>query len=482
MNAITKKASSFDIASNLQQVKKLFGLGQLDAAEELCQKIVNIKPSAPHALHLLGMIATERGRLVNALELIKKAIDVLPANPEFWMSKGHIETNQYDPVSAKSSFNTAIDILQQSPSQQPNNHQYTLGNAIGSLGVIHTMMGDSVKALKLFDQSLGINPDQLIVKWNRTHALLLQGNYKQGLKDFELRFQLKRKDRLFSRVGRSVRWQGENLNGKRILVHDEQGYGDLFQFCRFIPELKQRGATHVTWEIKKTVAPLFFSYDGVDDIVIRKGREIPDGDYDYHVAIMSLPYCLGMTLGTIPAELPYIYEQSTSQRKFTNLIKSSKLLNVGLVWAGQENNNMLLRHRTCDLLPLMDRIGRIKGVKYFGLQLGERANQIHNLDTEVQFLNLGDEIQDFSDTAAAINCLDLVISIDTSVAHLTGALGKPCWIMLNHPPHWRWLEERFDCPWYPTARLFRSNYGEGWDPIFHSIGGALEKKASLFGK
>jgi hypothetical protein len=268
-------------------------------------------------------------------------------------------------------------------------------------------------------------------------------------------------------------WLGEDaISGKVILIHSEQGLGDTIQFCRYVPLVTARGA-HVIFEVAPPLQKLMTGFAGTAQVISR-GDPLPD--FDLHCPLLSLPLAFGTKLETIPSDVPYLQAPSSALTNWDTRLGPKGRPRIGLVWSGNAINERD-RERSIDLrsfLPLLD-----VEVTFVSLQKDVRAPDAALLRERGDILHLGDELEDFSATAELISQLDLVISVDTSVAHLAGALGKPVWILVTHIPDWRWLLDREDSPWYPTARLFRQPRLDDWDNVIIRVHEALREWVNI---
>ena len=266
-------------------------------------------------------------------------------------------------------------------------------------------------------------------------------------------------------------WDGGSFVGKRLLVHYEQGFGDNIQFVRYLPMVKQRGGT-VIFEVRKPLYDLFGQIEGIDEFV----EACPDGqaprvDFDLHISPLDLPGLFETTLENIPCNIPYLCAEAEKTAYWRERVDSDSF-KVGLVWSGSglhgndHNRSSVLRN----FLPLT----KIKGVKLYALQKGLAAREVKELAPEMRVINLGEEFEDFADTAGAIENMDLVISVDTCVLHLAGAMGKAVWALIPFEPEWRWMLDRKDSPWYPTMRLFRQKKRGDWDELFARVAEQLQ--------
>ena len=289
---------------------------------------------------------------------------------------------------------------------------------------------------------------------NAAALRLLRGDFARGWPDYEWRW-MKQSVVLANRMFTQPLWRGEPIAGKTILLHGEQGLGDTIQFCRYVPLVAARGA-RVILEVQKPLQALINGLGAAQ--VIAKGDPLPQ--FDLHCPLLSLPLAFGTTMETIPSANAYLAAPVQPSTAWQARLAATPRPRIGLAWSGRAGHERD-RERSIGLrafLPLLE-----TGATIVSLQKEVRAEDAIVLKDRGDILNAGEELGDFSDTAALMSQLDLVISVDTSAAHLAGALGKPVWILVTHIPDWRWLLERDDSPWYPTARLFRQDATGTWD-------------------
>jgi hypothetical protein len=293
---------------------------------------------------------------------------------------------------------------------------------------------------------------------------LIQGNLTSGWIEYEWRWRIQDFS-FYNRKFSSPMWHGEPLNGQRILLHSEQGLGDCLQFLRYLPMVQAAGGI-VVLEIPARLQRLAAQLPGVTHFAVT-GEPLPP--FDQHCPLMSLPLVFGTNLETIPSKVPYLSIPPDALQKASALQWPTEGLRVGLAWAGSSQHAMnQFRSISLSILqPLFD----IKEVKFFSLQIDTAAKQLRTINATIT--DLSSVTTDMADTAAQIAQLDLVISVDTSVAHLAGALAKPFWLLLSCDTDWRWLLEREDSPWYPTARLFRQTILGDWSSVVDRVASSL---------
>ena len=330
---------------------------------------------------------------------------------------------------------------------------YNLGSALQRQGLY-------AEALACYGRALALKPDYAEAHLNRSLALLLTGEFDEGWQEYEWRFAVARYDRKFDQP----LWSGEPLAGASILIHAEQGFGDTLQFVRYIPAVAERGG-RVVLEVPESLVRLARTVAGASEVVAA-GDPLPG--FDCHCPLLSLPRVFKTNLATIPNAVPYLRVPAEASAGWAERIPTTPGPRVGIVWAGTTVGAIDLR--------LLQPLWEVDGVSWFSLQVGERSGDISSLDG-VKIADLSPWLADFAETAAAVCRLDLVISVDTSVAHLAGALGRPTWLLLRYPPEWRWLLEREDSPWYPTARLFRQRKEGDWPCVAREVAAALAQMA-----
>ncbi len=336
------------------------------------------------------------------------------------------------------------------------------------IGFILQNKGLIEEAIKYFQKGLEIEPDNIDSHFNLAFPFLLLGNFEQGWKEYEWR----RKLTDFSRREFSQQsWDSSDISGKTILLYAEQGFGDTIQFIRYVP-LVAKKVTKIIIECQQQLISLFQNIEGIQQI-IAYGEQLPL--FDIYCPLLSLPLIFRTTIDTIPAEIPYIKVDEVLLQKWKDKTKEHKSeFKVGLSWAGNPKHKND-RNRSFPLETFAPLV-KFDNIVFYSLQKGKGSKQAKNPPHGMKLIDYTDEIIDFSDTAALIMNLDLVISADTAVAHLAGALGKPVWTLLPFVPDWRWMLNREDSPWYPTMRLFRQPATGDWKSVIVNVMNKLESE------
>jgi tetratricopeptide (TPR) repeat protein len=344
-------------------------------------------------------------------------------------------------------------------------------HAFNNLGKIFQDQRKPEEAESCFRRAICIKPDYAEAHFNRSISLLSAGNYKEGWQEYDWRFKKSNWKNVYPYRFERPRWDGSIFSGKRIFVHCEQGLGDTIQFARYLPMVKARGGT-VIFEAPKALITIFDNFPGIDRLVEISSHKKTTEEFDFHAPLLSLPGIFKTTLETIPAEVPYIFADPQKTMLWQESV-AKDYFKVGIVWAGgrlhkkDKNRSIGLKQ----FLPL----SRIANVGLYGLQKGAASEQVEECSNQIQIENYGEKFEDFSDTAGFIDNLDLVISVDTAVAHLAGAMRKPVWVLLPFAADWRWMLHREDSPWYPTMRLFRQKQRDRWDDVIQRMANELNK-------
>ncbi len=439
----------------------LEGQGKQDEAESIYRQALSMDDSRAELHVALGRVLREQGQFAEAKPLIQRALQISPD-----MALGHLEKAHL--LRREKKYEAALEAYQQFGRLAPQERLSFLSNCGGVLAELER----TEEALSCYDQLVKEFPQSADAHLARAMQLLVLGRFEEGLREYEWRrasAEWRNGDRGYSTL--QPLWQGEPLQGEKMLVYVEQGFGDTLQFCRYLPKLAEMGAT-VHFHCQPELYGLLSSLAGVAQLETRDFNKVDPSGFDYYVPIMSLPYLLDTNADNIPADTPYL--QADSERKsYWQQRLAQGSFKVGVVWAGS-GGHLKDKRRSLNLSELAP-LSELNNIAWYSLQKGAAEQQLADEDSVLEITNLSAQINDFSDTAAIIANLDLVISVDTSVAHLAGALGVPAWVMLFNGPDWRWQLKREDSPWYSTLRLFRQPPGEEWSTVVESIATALKE-------
>jgi tetratricopeptide (TPR) repeat protein len=502
------------IPDKIKLAMRLMNDSQLDQAENLCHQVLDSDGKHPDALHVMGLISHQMGRSDDAVRFISNAIEYNPRVAVFYYNLGFI-------LAASGEHRKAIRAYKNSISLNPNytealnnlglilydqdkieesiilfqqairsSRDYT--NAYYNLGKAYQAQGNPQAAIAAYDEVLKIFPDSAETRFNRSLSLLLIENFEEGWVEYEQRFsnlndQIEKWDEKDAHC-----WDGTSFVGRRLLVVDEQGIGDTLQFIRYLPMVKELGGT-VIFETIGSLMRLLENFQGINELWDRSSVERSDLAFDLYIPLMSLPGIFKTTLETIPAKVPYIFPDTTKVQYWRQRVNKGGI-KVGIVWAGKTTTEYRqtlmsgLEHvhlgwagqpaskfaskrlaRLENFVPLTE----IEGIQLYGLQKGNAADRVRTFSGSVNMINLCEESTDFSEVAAAMENLDLIISVDTALAHLAGAMGKPVWVLVPFVPDWRWMLTREDSPWYPSMRLFRQLEKNEWEEVFKRVAGEL---------
>ena len=417
---------------------------------ELTEKI--LQPEDAEYLLNLGNDAYNQGNLEAAMQQYQKCLEL---KPDYLMARYNLGVVYLE----QEQWEEAIIELEQVIAANPNHAE-----AYNNLGIISQHEHRLNQAIEYYQKAIEIRYQFPDAHFNLGMALLQMGEYTQGFAESEWRWQT---NKFTPFICPQPLWDGSDLSGKTILIHTEQGSGDAIQFIRYIPLVADKKCRIILVCIPDLM-PLFATIPHID-------KTIPPGDiatseFDVYAPLMSLPHILGTTLDTIPAQIPYL--EAREQNVVFPILHSSdsNKLKVGIVWCGSPTHKND-RNRSCELdnfAPILN----MKNVDFLSLQKITKQTDVAKLQ-EFNVCDLSYYMRDYGDTARAIAQLDLVITVDTSVAHLAGALGKPVWTLLCYSPDWRWMLERSDTPWYPTMRLFRQSQPRDWVEVFNRVAEAL---------
>ncbi|SCK24691.1 glycosyl transferase family 8 [Vogesella sp. LIG4] len=314
-------------------------------------------------------------------------------------------------------------------------------------------------------------PGNYAMRFDLSETLLLQGQFDRGWREYHYRYSLPHTSGIERKVQRP-RWDGRPIPGKTLLIHDEQGYGDTFQFLRMVAWARERSRARVILEINPESLSLAQRCAGFDELIVR--GSLPPA-FDVHCEMMSLPMAMGLKMEDLPGAVPYLSADPQRLAMWQQRLAALPRPLVALVWAGRPTH-FNDANRSLNLAQLASLAS--PGVTFVSIQKGPAAAQAQNPPAGMSLLSLSDEIRDFEDTAAILGIADLLVSVDSSPVHLAGALGRPAWVMLPFVPDWRWLLGRDDTPWYPSVRLFRQQSRGDWDGVMAAMAPQLARMAA----
>lgn len=458
--AVALKADVAEYHLNLGNA--LFDKGEFGEAVSAYEQVLALQPEHPQALFNLGNALRESGRFVEAIARYQQALALAPEYAEIHNNLGQTwsKRGQEWLEEAILSFRRAIAL-------KPG-----LAAAHSNLGNELVALGQSEEARLCLETAGALEPDCADTHMMLGMIYLLQGDLLPGWREYEWRWKSKSLQAA-ARVFPKPRWEGGDLAGRTLLVHAEQGLGDTLQFSRYLGMAAERGG-RVIVECQTALIQLL-QRSWPQCVFVAKGSPLPA--YDCYCPLLSLPLMFQTTQETIPAGVPYLRVDAEKAARWRDrLAGSGDRLKVGLVWAGNKDNHN--DHNRSIALSKLVPLGGLAGVDFYSLQKGEATGQVQTLPPDtLRIIDLTVELGVFDDTAALLVNLDLVISVDTAVAHLAGALGRPVWTLLTFSPDWRWLSAGSESRWYPTMRLFRQPKISDWERVIPEVVEALRELA-----
>jgi tetratricopeptide (TPR) repeat protein len=499
--------------------------GRLAEADLIYRKVLVREPNNPDALHLWALIHAQRGQPQTAVDLLGRAVKIRPDSAQFHcrLAENLRALRRFDEAIAEfhraielggndatihnsfgaaladaRQFDQAIPEFRRAITIQPNNADAhsNLGAALANTGSLdeaiahlqlalqinpnlrsaHNNLGKALynkgkipEAIAEFEKVAATDPNDPRIHANLALAYLLLGDFERGWREHEWR--LKVPEIVGARQFAQPQWNGSELNGKTILLHPEQGFGDMIQFARFIPQVAARGG-RIILESPEELFRLFEDFPNIAQLA--KRRE-PLPPFDVHCPLLSLASIFNVAASTIPSKVPYLTARADLVRKWSGRFDPpDQKLRVGLAWAGRpEHSNELNRSMN---LTQFSPLAALDTVTFYSLQKGPAASQAAEPLPGLRLIDFSADIADFADTAALIEHLDLILTVDTAVAHLAGAMAKPTWLLLPWIPDWRWMLDRTDNPWYPTMRLFRQVRIGDWSEVLQRVAHSLENE------
>ena len=441
-------------------------------AEALLHAALQHEPGRADAYTNLGIVYDETARYAEAIQCHRRALALQPTSTEVLSNLGNALTHaeQYD-----TAYACYAHALQLDPSS---------GRAWGNMAAMLAQKGDAAAAEAAFREALKLDPHHARVRLNLSYLLLAQGRYAEGWVQHEARSDPRMRDRpTLLPMLPFPQWQGEPLGGRSVLIWAEQGFGDEIQFCRFVPQLKRMGARTVSVVTKTPLKRLLQTLPGVDEVLTQGDSLHRLESHDYWVLPMSLPLWAQIPEAAFARDVPYLHAPADALARWSAYLGLAQVIKpkIGLAWKGNAGNRNDLDRSLpglATLQPLFSVLG--DQVQWVSVQKGNAEDEARAAAASGLLIEAGAQAQDFADTAAIVAQLDLLICVDTAVAHLAGAMGVPCWVLLpQHKTDWRWLEQRADSPWYPAMRLFRQARRGLWAPVVAAVAGALVQWVAL---
>jgi hypothetical protein len=432
----------------------LMEAGDLAGAEACYLRALALEPLHGPARANLGYLKERQGAWAEAEFHYLQAIALMPDHAQLYQNLGVLLLKEKRFADAEAAARTAVELAPESAS------------AWSQLGVLLVCTHREPEGEACYREALALDPQHARARFNLSYLLLRQARFEEGWYMLDARWQFD----YFPQSFDCPFWEGEPLEGKSLILGLEAGHGDMIHFCRYTTLLKARGAAQIAVVCHPALKRLFATLAGVDQ-VFALGEAPPAGAWDYWTRPMRMPGLFGTEMSSIPAPIPYLSAQPELVRYWDGVLPRQGL-RVGLAWKGNpnfENDADRSLPSLMTLAPLAD-----APVHFVSLQKGPGEAEALQPPAGMSLHAIGPQLGDFADTAAVIANLDLVICVDTAVAHLAGALGKPCWLLLpEYRCDWRWMTGREDSPWYPSMRLFRQSGGEGWAVVVDRIAGEL---------
>ena len=434
--------------------------GELQAAEQAFRQAIGLDAQFAEAHGNLGYVLDQIGACAEAQSHYRVALELAPDNATVHLNLGALLAKQKRHAEAQACYAAAMALEPASSAVWSN------------LGALNLNLKQDEIAETCLRHAIALDPLNTRARFNLAYLQLRQQNFEEGWALFEARdwYRAMEKQLVFPR------WQGEGLTDRSLLVTYEAGHGDMIQFCRYIPLLKKLGATHITLLCHPALTRLMRSLDGLE-AVCSFNEALPPTHFDYWTPLMSTPLHLGTRPDTVPAQLPYLHLDPALRAQWASQLPGKSAFRVGLAWRGNpqfEND----RDRSLPHLKTLAPLWAVPDLQLFSLQKGAGEEEIEECEAQQPLTDFGNQMQDFADAAAIVAAMDLVITVDTAIAHLAGALGKPCWLLLPwYMTDWRWGAEGSNSIWYPGAmRLFRQGPDADWGPVIADVAVALMER------
>lgn len=443
---------------------RLLTTGDFGRAQAEFRHAIELDPDFVEAHANLGLALNLGGMPEEAEASYRRSIELHPGVAQTHLNLGALLASRKRFAEAEAAYAQAIALQPHFPAAWSN------------LGALYASMKREEDAERCHRTALSQDAGHAKARFNLSYLLLRQARFEEGWQCLEARDW-------YAPLGAYLacpRWRGEPLAGKSVLIGYEAGHGDMIQFCRYAAALKAQGAAHITMLCHPALKTLFSTFSTADRIV-GYDEPFPPSGWDFWTPLLSIPGHCRTNLDSIPASLPYLHAAPERIEKWAPHLPNGSFL-VGLVWKGSpqfEND----ADRSIPSLDLLEPLGSLPHIRFVSLQKGSGEDETANPPQGLSLCHLGSKIEDFADTAAIISQLDLVICVDTAVAHLSGALGKPCWVLLPfYQTDWRWLDARSDSPWYPgVMRLFRQSTMGDWKAVIEEVRAALAQQVEADG-
>ncbi len=466
----------------VQIASQHYTLRQYGAAEDICRHVLAVNPRHPEALNLASLLALVRRDDGAAEDYARRAIAARPDFIEAVNNLGIILSTQARHAEAIVCYRQVLVHMPDSAATLNN-----IGTALANVGEFdeaevcckraielapkiaetyvalgHTYhrMGRHQEAMRQYERALAIDPHNPRALANRAVTYLLMGRYEEGWRDHDLMPGLPQVSKKFVSDS-SPAWRGEPLGGKRLLIHTDQGLGDTLMFCRYLPLVQDYGG-HVIFQCQPETHSLLHQFAGVT--LVSTDEPLPE--HDLQCWLMSLPHYFGTTLKTLPVAVNYLRVDPKKAADWRERLPKNDQLKIGVVWAGNPRHTNDANRSIP--FAIFRELLNVEGVTFVNLQKGKGAEQARDMPGE-NWVDPAAELKDFADTAAIVSNLDLVITVDTAVAHLAGAIGQKTWVLLPYVPDFRWLLDRDESPWYPSIKLFRQEKVAQWPNVIQNV-------------
>ncbi len=496
LDALRIEPKDFNMLNNLGMVFEL--IGDNNKAIEAYKQAVRVNPNYAKAINNIGVVLYKQKRYKESAQIFEIALQTDPNYNEVYSNKGAAYNKAKD-------YTKAIESLEIAIKKMPNHggaytnlgnvynklfdyktaakmHEKSIelepkgSNAYSNLGTSYKYLGFSTKSINSYKKAIELDPNFVNAHFDLATMYLANEDFLNGWKEYEWRFKkeemiphiIRHKDIFSKPLFTGI----EDIKNKILLLHSEQGYGDSIQFIRFLPQVKEKFGCKIAVKCREGLKELFQTMPEID-VIVDRSEETPE--FDYQLSIMSMPFILGMkSINDLPKQMPYL--KSTPDESL-EIKKEKGKINIGICWSASITGESY-EGKVFDLKffePLMNN----PKINLYSLQVGDGSEDIKKLGFEDKIIDLTDKLTDFSKTAYLIDNLDLVISSDTAVAHLAGALNKQVWIPLQKIPDWRWTNKGETTKWYPSAKLFRQKTARVWEGVFQSLNAKLSKQYKI---